>query len=60
MLDLKSNLEKTYTRKQTAELLHVSLPTLWSYSKKGIIKSVNFGNRVLYTESAILKVLEGK
>lgn len=36
------------TRKQTADKLHISLGTLDSYTKLGILKAVKIGHRVLY------------
>ncbi len=44
---------RRYTRKQTAELLGVTLSTLWSKTKDGLIQSERFGRRVLYTQEAI-------
>jgi hypothetical protein len=50
--------ELLYTREETASRLNISLPTLNKYDKKGIIKSVRIGNRILYTESAIVEALK--
>ncbi|KQB43461.1 Excisionase family DNA binding domain-containing protein [Flavobacterium daejeonense] len=36
------------TRKQTAEMLCISLPTLHDWTKTGLIKAHRIGNRVLY------------
>lgn len=36
------------TRKQTADFLCISLPTLHDWTKTGIIKAHRIGNRVLY------------
>lgn len=44
---------RRYTRKQTAELLGVTLTTLWAKTKEGLIQSERFGRRVLYSEDAI-------
>jgi hypothetical protein len=38
------------TRKEVSKLLHVSLPTLGTYSKRGIIKTHRIGSRILYAE----------
>lgn len=40
--------EKLLTRLETAKLLSISLPTLRSYVKRGIIKECRVGSRVLY------------
>jgi excisionase family DNA binding protein len=45
--------EKYLTRKETADLLNVSLPTLNAYTKTGKINACRFGVRVLYRESEI-------
>ena len=36
------------TRKQTADFLCISLPTLHDWTKTGIVKAHRIGNRVLY------------
>lgn len=36
------------TRKQTADKLHISLGTLDTYTKLGILSAVKIGHRVLY------------
>ncbi|RRQ49812.1 DNA-binding protein [Maribacter algicola] len=41
------------TREETAELLKISLTTLWHWSKKGILPSYGIGNRVYYKRSEI-------
>lgn len=45
--------QKYLTRKQTADLLSVSLPTLNEYTKKGKINACRFGVRVLYNQNEI-------
>jgi excisionase family DNA binding protein len=45
-VEQKSN--QLLTRKQTAEMLCISLPTLHDWTKTGIIKAHRIGNRVLY------------
>jgi excisionase family DNA binding protein len=39
---------KYYSRKETAELLQVTLPTLHKYVRDGIIMCHRIGNRVLF------------
>ncbi|MBI9057775.1 MAG: helix-turn-helix domain-containing protein [Labilibaculum sp.] len=56
---LQSKIEKTYSRNEVCEILHITLPTLWKKTKAGVITSVKFGSRVLYNESEILRILEG-
>ena len=42
-----------YTRVETAQLLHVTLPTLHRLTKDGLITSKKVGNRILYEAEAI-------
>lgn len=44
---------KFYTRKETADLLHVTLPTLARLTKDGLITSKRVGSRILYEADAI-------
>lgn len=41
------------TRKETADILNVSLPTLNEYTKRSILIGYRFGARVLYKQSDI-------
>lgn len=50
--------ENYLTRKQTAEKLKVSLPTLNEYTKNGKINGYRFGVRVLYKQSEIEAALK--
>lgn len=45
--------EELLTRTETAELLKINLTTLWSWSKKGKLKSYGIGNRIYYKRSEI-------
>ena len=50
---------ETYrTRKETANQLNVSLPTLNEYTKKNLIKGYRFGVRVMYKQSDIEAALK--
>ena len=53
----QDKLEIYKTRKETAEMLSISLPTLNSYTKKKILLGYRLGRRVLYKESEIEKAL---
>ncbi|WOG21075.1 helix-turn-helix domain-containing protein [Bacteroides thetaiotaomicron] len=44
---------KFYTRKETAKILHVTLPTLARLTKDGLLVSKHVGNRILYEAEAI-------
>lgn len=49
--------ESYRTRKETAEMLNISLPTLNEYTKKGILIGYKVGVRVLYKLSEIESAL---
>lgn len=42
-----------YTRKEAANILHISLPTLNKYTRIGVIPGVKIGTRVLYNAKVI-------
>lgn len=44
---------KFYSRKETAQLLHVTLPTLARLTKDGLITAKKVGSRILYEADAI-------
>lgn len=50
--------EKLLTINQVAERLGVTKPTLWRWNKEGALKRTKVGNKVLYKESDVNKVLE--
>lgn len=65
-ISLKSLIEKLnqlqpplrlYSRQEAAEMLHLTLPTLYSYTNKGLIKMSKVGRRCLFTEDAIRETL---
>ncbi len=49
---------KLLTRQETAELLSVSLVTLWDWTKKDIVPAYRIGNKVRYKKSEILLALQ--
>ena len=48
------------TRKETAKLLRISLPTLAKWSEQGIIHAISMGGRIYYSLSEIQNILEKK
>lgn len=50
--------EVLLTREQSAEMLSVSLVTLWKYTKDDIIPAYRIGNNVRYKKSEILLALK--
>lgn len=49
-----------YTRKQTADKLHISLTTLDTYTRLGILNAVKVGYRVLYKSADLNESLSEK
>ncbi|PTT77197.1 MULTISPECIES: helix-turn-helix domain-containing protein [unclassified Chryseobacterium] len=49
--------EKLITRIEVAKMLGVTLPTVYDWTKKGIITAYRIGNRVRYKESEIMQTL---
>lgn len=45
------------TREETAKLLSISLPTLWNWTKKNILKSYGIGSRVYYKKDEVINSL---
>ncbi len=45
------------TRKETSQILGISLPTLNEYTKRGLIPSFRIGSRVRYKKDEVLKSL---
>jgi excisionase family DNA binding protein len=50
--------DKLLTRQETAELLSVSLVTLWDWTRKDIIPAFRIGNKVRYKKSSVLESLQ--
>lgn len=48
------NDDKLITRTETAQMLGVTLPTIYDWTKKGIITAYRIGNRVRYKHAEIL------
>lgn len=49
---------KYLTRKETAQLLGISLPTLNDWTKKGLLKSYRISSRIRYIESEVHHAME--
>jgi len=45
------------TRKETAELLGISLPTLWTWTRNGKVPAYKIGSRVRFKKSEVLNSL---
>ena len=46
------------TRQEVAKLLDISLPTLWTWTKKNILTSYRIGNKIRYKEHEVLEALQ--
>ena len=55
---LQSPDETLLTRQQTAEMLTISLVTLWDWTRKNILPAYRIGNKVRYKKREILEKLE--
>ena len=49
---------KKLTRKEVAEMLHISLPTLHSYINKGLVIPQKIGGRVLFDAVEVEQAME--
>lgn len=52
--------DELLTRQQVAEMLSVSLPTLWHWEKKHILVPLKIGSKVRYRRSDIQFALENQ
>jgi predicted site-specific integrase-resolvase len=50
--------DKLLDRKTTAELLGISLVTLWDWTKKDIVPAFRIGNKVRYKKLDVLEALQ--
>lgn len=55
---VEPSVDKFLTRKQASDLLSISLPTLHSYTKLGLIPAKRIGTRVLYSETDLQNALQ--
>ncbi len=46
------------TREEVGRFLKISLPTVWAWSKQGILKPHRLGNQVRYIESEVLQAAQ--
>lgn len=54
----KTKNEELLTRREVATYLRISLVTVSSWSKYGIINPIRMGNRILFKKQDILDILE--
>lgn len=51
------NDEKLITRAEAAQMLGVTLPTIHSWTQKGVISAYRIGNRIRYKHAEIMETL---
>lgn|SRR5574344_757363 len=49
--------QKLITRQETANKLHITLKTLDTWDKLGVVKGCKIGNRVLYNSEEVMKAV---
>ncbi len=57
-LQLQKSIPRYYTRKEVSDLLKITLPTLFEYTRAGKIKGNRIGNRVLYSEDEVMRAVK--
>ncbi len=50
--------DRLLTRQETADLLSISLVSLWDWTRKDLIPAYRIGNKVRYKKSEILQSLQ--
>lgn len=50
--------DELLTREQAADLLHINLSTLWSYTRQNKLKAYGISNRRYYKRSEIIAALK--
>jgi len=58
VLQPKETIPKYLSREEVCSLLRISLPTLNTYTRKGILKGSKIGTRVLYLASDVQAALQ--
>ena len=51
--------ENYLTAKEVSERLGVDLSTLWRWNRDGYLTKLKWGNKTMYKESDVLKLMEG-
>lgn len=47
------------TANEVCDMLHITRPTLWKWSKTGYLKNIHIGKKVMYKLSDVLKIKNG-
>lgn len=57
-LEQQEKLDELLTRQETANILKVSLVTLWDWTKKDILPAYRIGNKIRYKKREVLDSLK--
>lgn len=57
-LEQQEKLDELLTRQETANILKVSLVTLWDWTKKDVLPAYRIGYKVRYKKSEVLESLK--
>ncbi len=57
-LQLERSIPRYLTRQEVADLLKITLPTLFEYTRTGKIKGHYIGRRVLYSEEEVTRAVK--
>jgi len=58
--EAESRKEKYLTKEETLKMLNVCDTTLWHWNKRGYLKNIKVGSKVLYRKSDIAKIMGEK
>ncbi len=58
LININDNEEKLLTREETAQMLKVSLVTLWDWTKKDVLPAYRIGYKVRYKKNEVLASLK--
>jgi excisionase family DNA binding protein len=57
-LEQQEKVDELLTKQETANILKVSLVTLWDWTKKGVLPAYRIGYKVRYKKSEVLESLK--
>lgn len=56
----KHDWDKLLTRKEAAEMLHISLVTIYNYQREGIIPYARIGGRIYFKKGDIMEAIDNQ
>lgn len=57
---MNRGLSEHLTTEEVKNLLHISTPTLWRYSRQNLVESVFIGGKKYYTRESVNALINGK